>query len=181
MTRLQAGKMRWRQAMIQAFGRGLGLVCVILALGQPAGSEAVTNDESDMIVLGAVQVDDTSLGLLISYSDDAALLELAISAGDDPAKYVPLFASTYRGIPSVTLDVFVSKTKDAIWVTSSWPDSPVLVYHRLGTDTAITPFGEMAVLDSPMPQVLSGGPMPFPDAGPAVATKVASFYYQAGE
>jgi hypothetical protein len=165
--------------MTPTFGKGLGLLCVILALCQPAKGQTVMDDDSEVLVLGAVQVGAASLGVMITTSGDSALLELAISGDDDPTQYVPLFASTYRGIPSVTLDVYVAKSKDAVWVVSSWPDNAVLAYHKMGTDTAITAFGEMALLDAPVPEVLSGGPVPFPPMDPESTQKLASFYYVA--
>jgi hypothetical protein len=159
----------------------LGIVSLALVLGQPARGQTAMENDAPTVSLGSVQVDTYAIGLLIAYAGDAAVLTASVTHGDAPVKYVPLFASTYRGIPLVTLDVLVSQSKDAIWVQSSWPDNRVLAYYRLGAPKAITPFGDMALLDTPMPQVLSGGPVPFPAIDPLTVVKKASFYYQADE
>ena len=102
--------------------------------------------------------------LLIVCSGDSALLEFSVTDGGSPEKYVPMFGSTYRGIPAVDLDVLVSKSEEEVWIRSSWPGSEVLAYHRFGTQTAITPYGEKELLDSSFPPVLSGGPVLFPQS-----------------
>ncbi len=159
----------------------LSIVSLALVLGQPARGQTVMENDEATVSLGSVQIDDYAIGLLVAYAGDAAVLTASVTNGDAPAKFLPLFASTYRGMPAVTLDVLVSQSKDAIWVQSSWPGSEVLAYYRLGSTTAITPFGEMALLDTPMPQVLSGGPVPFPAIDPISVVKKASFYIQADE
>jgi len=123
--------------------------------------------------LGAVQIGDHDVGLLIAYSDDAAILSLKVADG----KYVPLFASTYRGVPSVDLDIFASKSMDEIWVYASWPGEKVLAYHRFGTQSAITSFGKLDLLDTPFPMTLSGGPVPYPELDADTTIRMASFYH----
>lgn len=124
--------------------------------------------------LGAVQIGDHDVGILIAYTADSALLELNVADG----KYIPLFASTYRGVPTVDIDIFASNSLDEIWIQSSWPDSKLLAYHRFGTPSAITTFGKLDLLDTAFPATLSGGPVPFPEVDPEMTLKMASFYHR---
>lgn len=149
---------------------------VAAAIAWASTGQTVMNKDNSIQVLGSVQVDQTTVKILIAYSADAAILELALpgAAGET---YAPLFASTYRGIPSVNLDVYVSGAGDQIWVQSSWPDAPVLAYHLLGSDSAITSFGETALLETAFPETLSGGAVAFPVPDPQSVRKLASFYH----
>ena len=155
----------------------LGLVFIVLAIHQPAASQVVIGNDMEELILGSAQVDKYTVKFQIAYGGDAAFLVFCVTDGKSPPKYAPLFASTYRGVPSVNLDIYASKSGDEIWVQSSWPGSEVIAYHRLGTNTAITQFGEMELLDSPVPQALSGGPIPFPELDQNSALKKASFYH----
>ena len=151
------------------------IICVAMAMGQTSTGQTTMGNENIQQVLGAVQLGQVSVKILIAYSADAAILELALpQAGGDG--YIPLFVSTYRGIPGVNLDVYATQAGDAIWVQSNWPDASVLAYHHLGSPTAITPFGEMALMDTAFPQSLSGGPIAFPAMDPKTTRKLASFY-----
>jgi hypothetical protein len=142
-----------------------------------AAGQAVIEGDNTVRDLGSVQVDDVAVKLLIAYSGDSAILEFSVAKSGGRERYVPMFGSTYRGIPAVTLNVVVSKSGDQLWVQSSWPDSAVLAYYRLGADTATTPFGTMGLLDAPFPKVLSGGPEGFPQIDPSAVWTLASFYY----
>jgi len=142
-----------------------------------AAAQIVTEGDRAVRDLGSVQVGDASVKLLIAYSGDSALLEFSVAKDAGRERYVPMFGSTYRGIPEVTLKVIVSKSGDQLWVQSSWPDNAVLAYYRLGADTATTPFGTMGLLETPFPNVLSGGPQGFPQFDPGGVWTLASFYY----
>lgn len=157
------------------FIRLMAILAVVAAITQTATGQTVMEHEHAQQILGSVQVDQTPVTFLIAYSADAAILEMALPLGGAD-RYAPLFASTYRGIPAVGLDVYVSDAKDEIWVRSSWPDAQVLAYHHLGSDTAITPFGQMALLHSPFPDTLNGGPIAFPQMDPQRTQKAASFH-----
>ncbi len=135
----------------------------------------MTTDKA-MTEIGAVRVGDSTVRFQIASGGDFALLQLSVIGGDGVEMFVPIHASTYRGMPSVKLDVFTSRERDQIWVRSSWPDAPVLAWHRLSTETAVTSFGEVRLLGTPFPEVLSGGPVPFPDFDPAAAIRLATFY-----
>jgi hypothetical protein len=170
---------RWRWlVMPRAVGRVMAWFALCMALCQPVASQTVNGEGEEMRILGSVQIDQNVAGFVITYVDDAAFLMLSVAGDDGKAAYIPLFASTYRGIPSVTLDVFASQAAGAIWVQSSWPGSEVLAYYKFGAATALTPFGEMALLDTATPQRLSGGPVPFPALDPQTVSKRASFYVQ---
>lgn len=159
----------------------LGFVCIALLSGPPAMGQVVTGNDRAERVLGSVQVDAHAIKLLITYGGDAAVLAFSVTDGGGPEKYGPMFASTYRGMPSVSLDIFVSKAGDAVWIQSSWPGSEVLAYHRLGSNEAVTPFGKKDLLDTPFPSVLSGGPVAFPEFDPRDVAKRASFYHRDAE
>jgi len=88
---------------------------------------------------------------------------------------LPIFASTNRGIPSVVLEVYTSKSEEEMWVRSSWPDDEILAYHRVGADTGITQWGDMKFLKDPMPDHLSGGSFPFPELIMGNVVKKATF------
>jgi hypothetical protein len=150
----------------------LALTYVNAARGQPAGG-----GDRSVFDLGSVQIDDLSVKFLIAYGSDSALLEFSVARGGGRERYVPMFGSTYRGIPEISLKVVVSKSKDQLWVQSSWPDSDILAYYRLGADTATTPFGMKGLLDTPFPEFLSGGPVGFPHFDPSDVQTLATFYY----
>jgi hypothetical protein len=125
-----------------------------------------------------VALGDQEVQLLVTAADDAAMLVLGVKGEAGSPGYIPLFASTFRGIPAVTVDILAAKAGDAIWVQSSWPGNEVLAYYRLGEGAAMTGFGELALLTSPLPQSLSGGAVAFPAYDPQGVQKLASFYLQ---
>lgn len=100
-------------------------------------------NEIEKAVLGEVRVGRESAEFYIVYGFDSAILGFSVSAGAGPARYFPIYASTNRGIPSVVLDVFTSKSEEEMWVRSSWPGNEILAYHRVGAETAITQWGEI--------------------------------------
>jgi hypothetical protein len=155
----------------------LGLSWLAIAFPNPAGGQAVTEGDKMILDLGSVQVDDASIRFLIAYSRDSALLAFSVAKSGGRERYVPLFGSTYRGVPKVTLNAIVSKSKDQLWIQSSWPDNEILAYYRLGGDTATTPFGTMSLLDTPFPEFLSGGPVGFPPFDPGGVQTLASFHH----
>ncbi|MGL5009040.1 MAG: hypothetical protein ACRC6I_04110 [Paracoccaceae bacterium] len=165
-----------RLVMAGALGRLIGVVGLLAVLSQPVAGQMVDDMGSEIRSLGTVQVGDHQAGFVIGYGPDAAVLMLSVAGADGMPGYVPLFASTYRGIPAVTLDVFAAKAGDAIWVQSSWPGTEVLGYYRFGDAAALTPFGEQALLETAVPQGLSGGAVAFPPMEAGVVRKIASFY-----
>lgn len=142
-------------------------------MGQTANGEAEMRQE-----LGSVRIDSTSVKLLIAYQLDAAILELSVPGEGGAERFIPLFASTYRGVPSLDIHIFASEDGDELWAQAAWPDTEILAYHRLGSDSALTPYGEIALLDTPYPLELSGGPLPFPELDPDKARKLVTFYHR---
>jgi hypothetical protein len=134
-------------------------------------------DKIETSAIGDVQVGRELVRFYVAYGYDAAVLGFSVSIGTGPVRYFPIYASTNRGIPAVVLDVFASKSGDAMWVRSSWPDSEILAYYRVGSETALTSWGDMRAIEKPMPDHLSGGPLPFPEPPSGTAVRKATFKY----
>lgn len=141
-------------------------------------SSQVVDDEHETLMLGSVQTGDHSVEIAIFYATDAAYLSLVMDAGNGEKKYLPLHASTYRGIPAVNLDVFADKQGKEIWVQSNWSGAEVLAFYAFGAETALTAFGNTHFLDGPYPEFMSGGAVPFPVFDPLQVKKIATFYIQ---
>lgn len=134
-------------------------------------------EEIEMVALGDVRVGNEVLSFYVAYGWDSAILGFSVSTGVGPVRYFPIYGSTDRGIPSGVLEVFASKEEDEVWVRSSWKDNEMLAYHRVGSDTTQSGWGELKFFDSPMPDSIGGGPLPFP-ALPATAVRKATYNYQ---
>jgi hypothetical protein len=155
----------------------LGLTLIVLACSScgPDGREEAKNNENQKVALGQVRMGNEATEFYIAYGPDEAILGFSVPDATGSARYFPMFASTYGGIPAVVLDIFVSKTEDQMWVRSSWPTAEVLAYRRLGSDTAITEFGDVTFLREPLPKELSGGPVRFPEMITTNVLKKATF------
>jgi hypothetical protein len=129
------------------------------------------------VVLGTVEVGDRPIQLYVDFGTDSAVLGFAVGDGAE-RRYFPIYGSTYRGMPAVTLEVFASEDGRELWVRSSWPGYDVLAHHRLGTDRAMTRYGTVTALGTPSPERLGGGAGDFPAMEPSKATRVASFEYE---
>jgi hypothetical protein len=147
-----------------------------MILAQTAKGQVVMNDDVAVQTLGQVGVGSHKIGVLVSYSGDTAFLVMSVEDAQGKVGYAPLYASTYRGVPAVDLDILASAAGDAVWVNSSWAGSETVAYLKLGATTVLTPFGEMALLQSPEPTALSGGPSAFPAIDPDDVTRRATFY-----
>jgi hypothetical protein len=134
-------------------------------------------EEVEIVTLGEVRVGNETLSFYVAYGHDSAILGFSASTGAGPVRYFPMYGSTDRGIPSVVLEVFASEAQDQIWVCSSWKDDHILAYHRVGSETAQTGWGELKFFDTPTPDSIGGGPLPFP-ALPKTAVKKATYNYQ---
>jgi hypothetical protein len=128
--------------------------------------------------LGQVRVGRELAEFYVAYGYDSAVLGFSVSTGAGPARYFPIFASTSRGIPSVVLEVYASKSEEEMWVRSSWPGNEILAYHRVGAETAMTLWGETTFIETPMPDHLSGGAKPFPELIMGNTVKKATFKHQ---
>ena len=82
-----------------------------------------------------------------------------------------------RGISSFQLDVLSPVANDEIWIRMSKPRSEVLAYYRFGSDTALTQFGQIKLLETPFPEHLSGGPLPFPKERSDAQLRASFFHY----
>lgn len=157
----------------------LCLIFIVLASCNSTSDQVVNDNENveeiQKVVLGSVQIGKHSTQFYIAYGEDSAILGFSVSNGSEQERYFPMYASTYRGIPSVVLDVFVSKSQEEMWVRSSWSGNEILAYHRVGADISITQYGEVTFLDKPMPEFLSGGGVPFPELIIESVSKKASF------
>jgi hypothetical protein len=138
-------------------------------------AEAV--DKIDITRLGEVRIGKELVVFYIAYGFDSAVLGFSVSTDAGPARYFPMVASTDRGIPPVVLEVFASTSEQEMWVRSSWADSEILAYHRIGAETARTAWGDMGFVEVPLPDHLSGGPLPFPELPLRTAVKKATFRY----
>lgn len=162
--------------------RGLGsggVLLLVLALSscRPTGwvSEKPKNDGEREVVLGRVRMANELTEFYIAYGPDEGVLGFSVPDGRGKVRYFPMFASTYRGMPAVVLDIFVSRAEDQMWVQSSWPTAKVLAYRRIGADTAITQFGNVTFVRELMPKDLEGGAIPFPEMTATNVLKKATF------
>jgi hypothetical protein len=156
----------------------LGLIIVLLSASGCLPKQTAREDakgRAQKVVLGQVRIGDEETEFYIAYGPDEAILGFMVPDKTGGQRYFPMFASTYRGIPPVVLDIFASKAEDEMWVKSSWPGSEILAYRRTGADTAITQFGKVAALKEPMPSDLSGGGIPFPEMVMENVSKKATF------
>lgn len=153
------------------------LACCGSESGQGSKPSAI-NDRSH-IVLESVRVANRSAQFYIDFGVDSAVLGFSVENDVGQRRYFPMFGSTYRGIPSVTLDVFVSSSQDEVWVLSSWPGYEILAYHRMGTDRCMTRYGEIRSFDKPAPEILGGGTgmKLFPQVDIKKLSKIATFKY----
>ena len=114
----------------------LAVQCCVSESGQ-AGGACTANKKPD-IVLGSVQIDTRSAQFYIDFGEDSAILGFSVENKSGQTLYFPMYDSTYLELPSVTLDVFVSDSKEEMWVHSSWAGYETLAYHHMGTDRCIT-------------------------------------------
>ncbi len=163
------------------------LLCSMLAILVSCGSESgqggkvSTMNEKPSIILESVRIDNRSVQFYINFGMDNAVLGFSVENDAGQQRYFPMFGSTYRDIPSVTLDVFVSNLQDEMWVLSSWSGYEILAYHRMGTDRCMTQYGEIGSFDKPTPEILGGGTGTklFPEMDIKKLSKVATLKYGA--
>ena len=149
-------------------------------------TRAPVSKPQSLVTLKTVKIGEHSIDLYVDYGDDSAVLGFTTSndlvnsdnaAGmEDLAatQYFPLYASTYRGLPPVVLDIFVSSKQDEMWIRSSWKGHDTLAYHRLGSKNATTPYGNVAAINTPTPASLGGSPIAFPEMDEEEVSKVAT-------
>jgi hypothetical protein len=147
------------------------------ATGPAGGGGEPAANGGAYTVLGTVQIGTHRLQFYVDFGPDSAVLGFAAEGGPGGRRYFPLYGSTYRGLPSVTLDVFASKSGEEVWVRSSWPGYETLAHHRLGTDRCTTRYGEVASFGEPTPASFGGGTGSFPAMDAAAVSHVATLGY----
>lgn len=154
----------------------LGLALLVLWYEPRVEAQSLVA-EREQAALGSVQIGDRTVSVIIAYQADSALLEAVVPGNDGTPKYIPIIGSTYRGVPSFRLDVLSPDSSDEIQIRMSEPRSEVLAHYRFGTEAALTQFGRVKLLETPYPDHLSGGPLPFPKEGSDAFRPRASFYH----
>ncbi|MEJ2168174.1 MAG: hypothetical protein P8X90_21850 [Desulfobacterales bacterium] len=149
--------------------------CCASQCGQAGG--AYTANKKPDIVLGSVQIDTRSVQFYVDFAEDSAVLGFSVENNLGRPLYFPMYGSTYRGLPSVTLDVFVAHSKEEMWVHSSWTGYEILAYYHLGTNRCITRYGDIAASDKPTPESLRGGTRRLPEMDIEKVFKIATFKY----
>src|SRR3954447_272636 len=129
------------------------------------------------VVLESIRIGSRSMQFYIDFGTDSAILGFSVESSSGQQCYFPMYGSTYRGIPAVTLDVFVSDSQEEMWVHSSWLGYETLAYYSIGADRCITPYGEMHSFDRSAPEILGGGAGRFPEMDIKKVAKVATFKY----
>ena len=129
------------------------------------------------IDLKSMQFEDKELSFQINCNSDVAVLGFSIN-DSGKLKHCPMYASTYRGLPPVELDVFVSLSKEELWVRSSWQGYEYLAYYKSGNGQCITSYGAIELSDVPIPNILSGSSVKMPSMDANKASKVLSIKYE---
>ena len=144
-------------------------VCIVLAIGGLVASYYSAWDSvvsTEFVALDSMKLGDRTVGFYVNYSYDDAVLGFSLPDENGRQRYYPMYGSTYRGMPDVTLEVFASPDDQQMWVTSSWGGTyDVIGYYGEGDDRSIEAF------DKPTPESFGNG-TPFPDLDRATARKV---------
>lgn len=157
------------------------VLCVLnttaLATSPLAAQTIVSPEDDNLQIIGSVRIGSEVIQIVVGYSFDSAVMSMSV----DDGKYVPLFVSTYRGVPDMKVDIFTSSSRHEVWVFSPTQGETALAYFKFGMDTALTSFGKQRLRMSPFPEALSGGPTAFPPFIENSVVKKASFYHFEGE
>ena len=128
-------------------------------------------------VLDSVKVGDRLIALYLNLGADSAVLGFTFPDEHGASLYFPMYCSTYRGLPAVTLGVYVSTDKNSMWVRSSWKGYEVIGYYGIIGGAPVTHFGDKTVFRKPTPDSVSVGKSNIPEMDPAKATKVLTITY----
>ena len=92
--------------------------------------------EPNHVVLGKTVLNKTTLEVYASYDYDCAVLGITVLTPDSEPRYLPLYGSTYRGLPPLKVDLHVSDDRDGLWVFVTWDGQPeeLLEYFPLDND-----------------------------------------------
>ncbi len=154
-----------------------GLVALVAVVVGIVFLAAVMVNEGPDVMLDSLQAGAHRVQFYIDYpSWDSAVLGFFVKDQTGRPRYFPIYGSTYRGLPPVELEVFLSEAEEEMWVLSSWEGYEVLAYHQLGSDwfTDTRSSSKRAASDTPSPQGGRGvGPrMDFPDMDRARVKRV---------
>jgi hypothetical protein len=156
------------------------LLYLMLAAG--CGSKNVKTveapiDEKPPMIQKQIKISSHSVQFYIDFASDSAVLGFSVENDSGKQRYFPLYASTYRGLPTVRLDIFVSDSQEEMWVLSSWPGYETLAFYRIGTDHCTTRYGEIKAFDKPTPESLGAGTSRFPEMNIEKVTKLVILEY----
>lgn len=107
-------------------------------------------------VLDEVVVGPETLEFYVHYTTAAAVLGFAVTDVAGARAYCPMYASTYRGLPAVTVDVHASESLEEVWVASSWQGYESLAYHQLNSSRCVTRYGDHLLYSTPTPGSIGG-------------------------
>lgn len=148
-----------------------------IAFGQLADFKDATQQ------LGSVKINDTTVGILIKFERDSALLASSITKGNSQPKYIPLSDSTYRGFPKMTINILTSNSNDEIWIQAPAVENEpgnniTLAHYRLGSDIATSLWGTLPLSDSISIKSSVGGRPTDPEKN---KSKILATFYFTGE
>ncbi len=154
-------------------------VTILIGYGseRPARADAPDGSREPDVTLDLVQISNGAVQFYLAFGADSAVLGFWAMNDSGDRRYFPMYGSSYRGIPPVTLEVFVSDTEEEMWVHSSWSGYEELAYHRIGTDRLTTVYGEMSSFEEPLPESLVGRTRAFPTMDTQNVSKVATLHY----
>lgn len=153
------------------------IISFIFLFTKLQAEEHKNSTEKELIPLGITKIGKHTVAIEIAYSYDSAILVAVVSGKNGNSRYIPLVASTYRGISSLRLDILSPDSNSEIWISTSWPEQETVAHYRFGSEKAITPFGEVELLKTPFPQHLSGAPKSFQKKDGNTLKVRASFYH----
>lgn len=160
--------MRWTVFLAAVFT--LGVACD----SDTADPIILSPTTSPYAVLDVVEIGPSSLELYVHYTNDAAVLGFAIADAAGARRYCPMYGSNYRGIPSVTIDLYTTETEEEVWVQSSWQGYESLAFYQVGSGTCHTRYGDNPLVNSPTPGSLGSGSSTIPTLDPSNTHRLMS-------
>jgi len=89
------------------------------------------------VPLDSVHLGTHTVQFYVDHGDNSAVLGFSAPGPTGP-RYFPLYGSTYRGLPGITLEVYAPQPRDQMWVRSSSKDHEALARYRVGADRCMT-------------------------------------------
>jgi len=122
------------------------------------------------VALNGFQIGRNTVQFYVDYTYDCGVLGFSTKDETGKLRYCPMYGSTYRGMPLMKLDVFVSDTGDQMWVQSSGT-AEIMGYYRAGSDRATVSY------DLPTPSSFGRDASRFPQMDPAHAKLAKTIIY----